>query len=288
MKRFFHHALNFILWCPYKVKKSIGISIGILWFDILRIRRKTAIANLQMCFPEMSIQEATRIARLSCWHLGRGLVEYCYFPAMDEAWVRKHVKIKGWEYFLKAQEQNKGVLLLSLHIGNGELAGSVMSALGFPVHIISKNISVKWLNDIWFDIRSRNKTQFIDDRRSTYEILKALKLKSRITFVLDQFMGPPIGVQTTFFGIPTGTAMGLALFAGKSKAPVLPIYLLRNEDESFELNFGPEIPFAEQSDREASTAYMTQKYNDVLEAIVRKNPEQWMWIHRRFKKFVVE
>jgi Kdo2-lipid IVA lauroyltransferase/acyltransferase len=141
------------------------------------------------------------------------------------------------------------------------------------------------LDDIWFSVRGRFGTQFIAPRNSSYEILKALKSKGCVIFVLDQFMGPPLGVKTEFLGRETGTAMGLALFAHKTGAPVVPCYTRRKADGRYVVCFEPEVPFEDFDDKNKNVQYMTQKYTDRIEAIVRKYPEQWMWIHRRWKVF---
>jgi KDO2-lipid IV(A) lauroyltransferase len=146
--------------------------------------------------------------------------------------------------------------------------------------MVSKFFKAKWLNDLWFGMRERLGTKFISPRDSSYALLKALKRNHIVVIPLDQFTGPPIGVRTTFFGRETGTAAGLAVMAERSKAPVLSVYTWRRPNGRHVIEFVREIPTGD-ADREV----VTQRFNHELEAFVRLHPDQWMWIHKRWKKF---
>ena len=108
-----------------------------------------------------------------------------------------------------------------------------------------------------------------------------------MAFVLDQFMGKPYGVETTFFGVTTGTAYGLALFAAKTEKPVVPLYTYSGDDQKMHIVFKPAIDLSEfQNDNsEGKYQLMTQKFNTTIEDIIRSQPEQWMWVHKRWKDF---
>jgi len=106
-----------------------------------------------------------------------------------------------------------------------------------------------------------------------------------VIFVLDQFMGPPIGVKTLFFGKETGTAMGLTVMAKRTGAPVIPVYCHERADGKQVVSCESEIEFEEKGEKSETLTYMTQKYTDKLESIIKLYPEQWMWVHRRWKKF---
>lgn len=268
---------------PQCVRSRIGDIIGILWFDILRIRRRVAIENVKIAFPEKTEAEQTRIARWSLRHMGRSIIEYSLFPFFSKEKVAKHFDIQGLENLEAAYAKGKGVLFLGLHLGNGDFGIAAVSRLGWPVSLISKIFKARWLNDLWFGMRAKHGTEFISPEKSSFQILRALKAKRVIFFVLDQFMGPPIGCRTKFFGRETGTAMGLAIMAERSGAPVVPSYTYRKEDGRHVIVFEPEIPWQDASTENITT--MTQIYTDKIEQIIRKHPEQWMWIHRRWKNF---
>lgn len=277
-------AVSFLLASlPQPVRTLFGDVIGVLWFDVLRIRRHIAIENVKIAFPEQSESWQVCTARASLLHMGRSIVEYSLFPFFTKEKVAKHFDIQGLENLEAAYAKGKGVLFLGLHLGNGDFGIAAVSRMGWPVSLISKIFKSRWLNDLWFGMRAKHGTEFISPEKSSFQILRALKAKRVVFFVLDQFMGPPIGCRTKFFGKETGTAMGLAIMAERSGAPVVPSYTYRTEDGRHVIVFEPEIPWQDASTENIAT--MTQIYTDKIEQIVRKHPEQWMWIHRRWKNF---
>lgn len=272
---------------PRRYQWAIGRFLGYLWWDVLRLRRFTLYRNITIAFPEASKAERIRMVKESLVHLGMTFVEVMTLPAIDKQWVNDNVVFDGIENYQKAKAKGRGVLFLSLHLANGDLGATALSLQGFPLHLISKKFKLKWLNDVWWRMRAEKGTRFINAHGSenAFHILKALRAQDDIVFVLDQFMGRPYGIPTRFFGVETATAYGLALFAAKTRAPVVPVYLFRTKDLTTHLVFGPEVEFCEVEDKDLQMKQMTQKYNGVLEEIIRAHPEQWMWVHRRWKKW---
>lgn len=274
----------FIAYAPQRVRLFLGDLIGILWFDVLRIRRRVALENLRIAFPEWSEERRVQTARWSLRNMGRALIEFTIFPFFDQRNVSHYFEVEGLGHVERALAGGRGVLLLGSHLGNGDFAIAALSRLGYKVNLISKVFKTKWLNALWFGMRGRHGTRFIAPEKSSFEILKALRRKEIVIFVLDQFMGPPIGVRTHFFGKETGTAMGLAMMAERTGAPVVPSYCYRRENGKLVMAFEAPV-LTDESLREKNIARMTQLYTDKLEEIVRQHPEQWMWIHRRWKEF---
>lgn len=270
---------------PGGFRRVLGDGIGLLWFDVLRIRRQVAIENVGIAFPEMSLKERTALARASLRHMGRTIVEYALLPFFDRNDTERFFDIEGLEHVEKALKGGKGVILMTLHLGNGDFAIAMLSRLGLPIHLISKEFKARWLNEMWFGMRQRHGTRFISPEKSSFDILRALRKNELVVFVLDQFMGPPIGVRTRFFGRETGTAMGCALMAERTGAPVVPSYTYRRADGRHVAVFSAPIPNLDHGLSEKNIAVMTQSYTDKIEAVVRQHPEQWMWIHRRWKEF---
>ena len=270
---------------PQVVKNLLGDAIGVLWFDIFRIRRRVVTDNLQKAFPEMEYAKRVSLGRTSLRNLGRDIIEYTYLPFFNKQICDELFEIHDAHYLDQALEQNKGVCLLTMHMGNGDLASAALSAVGYKIHLVSKEFKSKWLNEMWFSMRARAGTKFIPPRNSSYAILKALKKKEIVIFVMDQFTGPPIGIRSTFFGIETGTGYGLAMMAERAKSPVIPVYTVRKNDGKHLIQFMPEIEFKEEESQEKTMLEMTQRYNAFIEGIVRKHPEQWMWVHKRWKTF---
>ena len=281
---------QFLLLLPNHVRLFFGDVIGFLFWDVFSVRNEVVLKNLEIAFPHYSNKLRNQIGRDSVFSLGRSLVETLYLPAIDEKWVKTHVDFEGLSNYRQAKGQGRGVLFLSLHMGCGDLAIASLSLSGFPLHSISKSFKSEWANGIWYGLREPSGTHFIEahGEKTAFDILKALKKNEDVIFVLDQYMGPPYGVPTTFFGKETGTAYGLSLFALKTKAPVLPIFTYRNGDGKTIIRIESEIPFEKQDDKDSTLKYMTQKYNNELERLIKLKPDQWMWVHRRWKPFLSE
>lgn len=274
-----------IYYSPKFIQKGLGYFLGILWFDVFRIRREVALENLEIAFPEKTSQERVHIARSSVLEMGRCFVEYINMYFYEKEQVDTYFRFENLGLLESALAHQRGVLILGLHLSNGDFGITGLSSRGYGLHVISKVMTSQWLDRLWFSIRKKHGVEFIAPRKSAFDILKALKKKESVVFVLDQFMGPPLGVETEFFGKKTGTAFGLALFSEKTKAPVLPCFTYRDSEGFLVIRFEEEIPLETKETRDLTLQFMTQKYTDKIEDIIRRYPKQWMWIHRRWKVF---
>ncbi|RME14417.1 MAG: lipid A biosynthesis lauroyl acyltransferase, partial [Bdellovibrio sp.] len=277
-------------WCfsklPFGIKKFLGTLIGVFVFDILRIRRKVVLENLKIAFPEKSKKERLQLARRSYIHLALGLLEFFDFPFLKQK--NKDIFIfHGWENYKEAMASQKGVCLLSLHLGNGDMGIAALSLNGVPLTVITKFFKIQWINDLWFGLRKKMGTEFIGPRNTSFAVLKALKRKRAVVFVMDQFTGPPIGCRVKFFGVETGAAMGLATLVRRTQAPVVPTYCLRDDKGKTHVFFEKEMPLLNPKGLSAQEHIeaLTQLYTSKVEELVSKYPEQWMWLHRRWKVF---
>lgn len=283
---------SLIAFSPPAVRDAIGDFVGFLWFEVFRIRRKIAIDNVTIAFPELALDSRTNIARHSLRNMGRTIIEFGLFPFLKKENLDELFVFEGLEHLDRALEKKKGLLLLGLHLGNGDLSIAAVSIRGYKMNLISKRFKSKWLDELWFGMRARHGTKFISPEKSSFDILRALGRNEIVIFVLDQFMGPPVGVRTKFFGRETGTAMGLGLVHLRTGAPVIPTYTYRRADRKTVIVFEKELEWSDLSldphstDRRMIISVLTQKYTDKIEQIVRLFPEQWMWIHRRWKDFV--
>jgi KDO2-lipid IV(A) lauroyltransferase len=258
-----------------------------LWFDVLRLRRYTLLRNLTIAFPEWPAEKKYQTARQSLRYLCYSFPEFLTLPMLSKKCIGRSIFFHGLEHYENALKQKKGIFILSLHLGNGDMGISSLAMQGIPAHLITKKFSNKVANDIWFGIRESQGALFIDAHgtKNAFQILSATRKNESVVFVIDQFMGKPYGIETTFFGRKTGTAYGLAMFAGRTGSPVLPMYTYRDEKLNTHVVIDPEIPFVAMDDRDLQTQTMTQRYNDKVEELVRRHPEQWMWVHRRWKRW---
>jgi KDO2-lipid IV(A) lauroyltransferase len=271
---------------PHFVRQAFGHLIAWLWWDVLKLRRFTVYRGLTIAFPKASKEERCRIARRSLVYMGTNLLEFLSLPSVTPEWMQKNVVFHGLENYESARSLGRGLFFLSMHMGNGDFGCAMMVMRGIHLHLISKKFKSKPLNDFWFGVRESMGTRFMDPHspKTTFEILGACKRREPVTFVLDQFMGRPYGIETEFFGKKTGTAYGLALFAIKTKAPVVPVYTYHDEQGKTHVVFEKEIVASlESGNRDLQILETTQRYNAWIESVICRHPEQWMWIHRRWK-----
>jgi Kdo2-lipid IVA lauroyltransferase/acyltransferase len=277
--------LKLIFILPAWAQKWVANGFAFLWFRVFRIRRKLVEENIRRCFPDWSEDQILKTAKATFENQGQTIVDFANMLFMKTDDILKNCSFENSQILQKALAEKKGVMLLACHVSNGDYGIASMAQSGLDIHLVAKRFSNEGLDELVYRARHRFGTKSIAPRRSSFEILKALKNNSIVIFVLDQFMGKPLGVATTFFGQPTGTAVGLALFAEKTKAPVVPCYAYRKADGSYCVRFEEPIPFEYNGDREQSLQWMTQKYNDKLEQVAREFPDQWLWLHRRWKPF---
>lgn len=274
---------------PRPILRKLGSWVGFLWFDIFGFRKDVIFSNLDIAFPDMPSYDKYKIGRESVYQLGYNFSEFFVIPSLNQQWIDKNAVVYGWENVQAAQALGKGMFFLTLHLGNGDLGANVVVMKGQPLKIITKVFKTKWFNDLWFSVRGAQGVQYIDAHspNNAFEILKALKKNEGVVFVLDQYMGPPYGIKTKFFGKDTGTAYGLALFVQKAKAPVLPIYTYQGPDGKIHIVIEPPVDIQDclGDDKDETILNLTQRFCEKTEEIIRKHPEQWMWVHRRWKEY---
>lgn len=293
MNQLFHFYIKSISFFTYTFGRAISRGLfsilGFIWFDVVRIRRKDILNHLEIAFPELTIQQRISLGRKSMFLMTGNLADLFVIPYIDQKWLDKHTIVHGAEHVVQALAAGKGLLMLGMHVGNGDLAANLIALRKWPIHLITKFFKNQRLNKIWFALRGYHGVNYIEPHgeKTPFQILKALKANGMVVFVLDQFMGKPYGIETTFFGRKTGTAQGLALFYLKTKAPVIPVYCYEGEDKKFHLVFEPALPLSGMvlDDKKVCIAQLTQYFCDVTEVAIRQHPADWMWLHRRWKKF---
>lgn len=270
---------------PWRMNLYFAKILAFIWIDVFRIRRDVIYSNIERAFPGMSDDKKRIIAKKSMIALCRSFFDVIRIPYLTDSWISKNVIFENPEIFKKIQEQNEGIFFLSLHLGSGDLAAAVVSRTYKPITIISKRFVNRFLDSFWFGLRERSQTLFINAhaKNNAFEILAALKKKRGVAFVLDQFMGKPYGAETQFFGVTTGTAYGLALFSKKTERPVYPLYTFWDDNHKLHVVVDEAIDLSRELSE--TNEVITNKFNAVLENIIVKYPEHWMWVHKRWKTF---
>ena len=261
---------------------AIGRALGWIYGSIIRYHRRDAIDALKRAFPQKSQGEILDIVRKMYANLGMNLSEILRLGTVTDEFLRETIQIEGEEYARAALQRNKGVIILTGHLGNWDLLASIVPRLGYPLTVISKDIKNKGVNEFWMNLRRRFGVKFVPAHNSYRTCLAALKKNELIGFILDQNMIRKEGVFVDFFGKLACTTPGLAYMSAQSGAPVVPVFMIRGENGRHVVKAFP--PLDPPPDREPETIReYTQRYTKVMEDVIRQYPEQWIWIHRRWK-----
>jgi KDO2-lipid IV(A) lauroyltransferase len=192
------------------------------------------------------------------------------------------VKVTNSEVFLRAYAEGKGVILLVPHMGNWEVCGRWHGEQGVIQHAVVRQQKQEWMNRIVTSIRSKNLIQEIDKKNGLRKVVAALRRGEMVSILIDQHAQKE-AVEVQFFGQPAMTHASVALLAMRTGCHVLVCSGFRYPDGSFGGIFSDPIPTTQTGDREADLVENTQRYVSVLEHYVRENPQDWMWMHRRWK-----
>ena len=276
--------LAIFLWLlPRSPFLFLGRVTGFFLF-LIGFRTKIARENLERAFPEKTKEEKQGILRANYLHYGIVLLEFIRSFWRYGDFVKEQCVVEGESNLRAALEKGKGVLVFTAHIGNWELLPAAgASLLHVPSTMVTKHLKPEWLHDFIVSERESVGVKMAFEPRTMQTVLRALGKKEIVGFVMDQYMGAPFAARVPFFGIPVGSQIALATIAGRMEAPVVPASVYRRADGRYVVSFEAEMPLSKSSDREQAVLENTANYVKKTEEWVRERPEQWLWIHRRWK-----
>ena len=272
-------------WMPRRAARLLAGALAWLVFHLMGRLRRVGVRNLELAFADgCTVQQREEILRGVYQHLGWQLVEFCRMQRYTRENTRGWIRTEGLENYLRARDRGKGVLVLTGHLGAWELSSFYHSLMGYPMGMVIRRLDNRMLDEFVNGIRCMHGNRVLHKDDFARGLLTAMREGDTVGILMDTNMTPPQGVFAKFFGLEACTASGLARVALKTDAAVLPGFLLwEPKEQQYVLHFGPELHFAESGDGEADVLCATQQCNDVLEAWIRKYPDQWLWIHRRWK-----
>jgi KDO2-lipid IV(A) lauroyltransferase len=271
-------------WMPRSVAYRAARIVSRLGFPLVNRQRKAGLKNLAMAMPGLSAAQRESILRSCFDNLGRLLVEFSHFPELNPSNISKYVVYDGYENFAEGVRRGKGVIFLTGHIGAWELSSFAHSIYGHPMKFVVREIDNPRVERLISNYRTRGGNAPVSRRNASRDILKALRNNETVGILMDQNTVREEGVFVDFFGIPAATTPAVATFALRTGAAVIPGFLIWDEAlQKHRLRFDPPLELIQTGDRAQDILENTQMFNNVLEKCVRKNPDQWLWIHRRWK-----
>ncbi len=268
---------------PERSALGIGSALGWIAGSVLRVRRSVVLENLGRAFPERDERWRRRIASASYRHLAREAVFLLRLPSMDRDALIGRCQVEGLELVRKALESGRGAVILTGHFGNWELGGSAIAAHGVPLDIVARAQTNPLFDEYLERTRQVHGLRVIYREDAPGRILRSLRESRAVALAADQNVSRG-GIFVDFFGHPAATARGPALLSKRARAPAFVALVRRLEGHlaRYRITFEPLAAPEASEGREESVRFLS-RYLSALEAAVRDAPEQYFWMHRRWK-----
>ncbi len=272
---------------PWITCRRVGSLMGLAFFYGLKRRRTIALENLSLALPHLSQRRRQQIARRSVQNFGMSFCEFMHLQAASPAEIRAYCAWQGLEHIHNALAQGHGAMLPTAHFGAWEVMGARM-AQEFPMSVVVRLTSNQALKSHAEKVRAAVNIKMILKEESARVSLRALRANEGLAIFADQHAGPS-GMLLPMFGHQTRVFTSPARLALAAQAPIVPIFAVRREpwiaNGRVVIQSGPALDLQQQhyATRDDAVLAGTRFMNDATEAIVREYPDQWLWMHRRWR-----
>ncbi|MCK5835219.1 MAG: lysophospholipid acyltransferase family protein [Lentisphaeria bacterium] len=282
------HVLNSFLFLFSLIPNTIAIALGKVLGKTLHLLgyRKLAITrNMEFVFPDQDPKAKKLLLKKIYRHIGLLIVEIIRQPYFKRLKVKDRITIEGYEeYIVPALKAGNGICFLGAHCGPWEIGGIMLEVAGVNNLGIVKEVKGDLGMHMIKMMRERNDVETVNRRNSIKKVFKQLREGNAVTFVVDQNMTSDEGIFLDFFGKPACTMTALATVARKTKSAVIPAIICRSDDaKSYRVKFEAPIPWIEKESSKEEIEANTQLYNQEVEKMILAQPDQWIWMHKRWK-----
>lgn len=279
---------GFLELLPRNAAVAIGVAVGRIGFRLLGGLRRVAMRNLELAFPEKSIEERRAIAQGTFENLGRMLGDTSQFRKLDkhrlEAIVDFELGAELDELYKKIKAEKRGVLITTGHLGNWEMLVTAFAILYEPISYLARPLDNPKIEKMTQDIRTRFGNRPLNKTNSAMTAIASLRNGEILGILADVNAHPKEGVFVPFFGLPACTTSGAAMIAIRSDALILPAFCVWDPSKKkYKFAHGPVLEPANTGDRKADIIATTAAYTAEIEKIICEYPDQWTWIHKRWK-----
>jgi KDO2-lipid IV(A) lauroyltransferase len=285
--RFEELLVRLVLACvrvlPMPVVRRAGRGIGRLAYHADRFHRRIALENLTAAFPSRPPEQIDRIVRGMFAHFGSVLLELLKFGTLSEDEMRQLVDVDGAERVAQAYQQGRGVLLFTGHFGYWEVQGLMQPLHARQISVLARPLDNPHLHQMLERIRRRTGNSVIYRQGAIRKVLRELAANHGVAMLIDQHLHTPDAVYVDFFRRPAATTNALAALALRTGAPVIPAFAMPIEGGRYRLVYEHPVE-PPRDDTPDGIRDFTQRCTDVLEMYVRRHPELWLWMHRRWRE----
>jgi KDO2-lipid IV(A) lauroyltransferase len=267
---------------PWRAVRTIGSALGFLFYTLDRRHRRIAMENVAAAFPRKSASEQRALVRQVFGHFGRLLFELLKFSGLSGEQVLARVEFEGGERIRDAHAKGRGALLFTGHFGYWEINAIAHAAAFAPIGVLARPLDNLRLHNLLERMRGCTGNYVIYRRGALRRVLKALSANHGVAMLIDQHIQAPDAVTVTFFDRPAATTLALGVLALRTGAPVIPVFALPLPGGRYRLVYEHPVDPPADDSPEAIRDF-TQRCTDVLEMQVRRRPELWLWMHRRWR-----
>jgi KDO2-lipid IV(A) lauroyltransferase len=268
---------------PPGAARWLGRRLGDLGYALTPGRRRTALTNLARAFPNLTPGARRRICRRSYQHLGLMVTELAGLLARPLEDTLGRIRIDGLEHLRATVDRHGRALLLTAHLGNWELLPVACRLTGYRLSVVLRPLDAPWLDRLATRMRERSAVDLIDKRAALRPVLRALGRGALVGILLDQNAARREGVFVPFFGRPASTSKSLAVLALRTGTPIVPAFIRREDAGTHRVLVGPPLQRPPSGDVEAAIVELTARCTEAIEAAIGETPDQWLWMHDRWR-----
>lgn len=269
---------------PRSWSRAVGAALGAVAYRTTGRLRRTGDRNLQIAFPDSDPGQRESILRQVYRNLGIHLAEFCLMSRYSRETADAFIRYEGLEHYIAARDAGRGVLIVTGHLGLWELSSFYHSLMGYPMSMVIRRLDNPLVDRLVNRIRCLHGNSVLHKDDFARGLLGAMRRGETVGILMDTNMTPPQGVFVDFFGVAACTASGLARVAMRTNAATLPGFLTwRDDEKKYVLEFGAPLAFVRSGSEEEDILANTQMCTTAIENWIRRFPEQWLWVHRRWK-----
>ncbi len=269
---------------PRPLSRRLGAAVGAIAYIVLGRLRRVGERNLGLAYPSLDGKERTHLLKKLYRNLGWQMAEFCQMPSYTRANSARFLRCEGLDHYVKAQSAGRGVLIVTGHLGAWELSSFYHSLMGYPMSMVIRRLDNARLDRYVNRIRCLHGNRVLHKDDFARGLIGAMRKGETVGILMDTNMTPPQGLFVDYFGHQACTASGLARVAAKTGAAVLPGFMVWEEaEQAYVLRFGEQLELSSTVDAEADVIANTQLCTAAIENWVRRYPDQWLWVHRRWK-----